>query len=83
MRTAEINGALDHYRRALNIDKELAAADPGNDQALLDMSFSESKLGSALGKSGKTAETLAMLYTKVRFLRVDLHGRRKQHFARP
>jgi tetratricopeptide (TPR) repeat protein len=35
--------------------------DPGNSQAILDLSFSESKVGSALGKLGQTREALLLL----------------------
>ncbi|HSS98022.1 MAG TPA: tetratricopeptide repeat protein, partial [Terriglobales bacterium] len=59
--TDDVHGALAQYRAALNIDRDLATADPDNAQAILDLSFSESKFGSALGKLGQTKEALANL----------------------
>ena len=39
--------------------------DPGNSQAVLDLSFSETKVGSALGKLGQTREALVILRSGV------------------
>src|SRR5207302_9998372 len=58
-------GALAEYRAALEIDRDLTSVDPGNSQAVLDLSFSEGKLGSALGKLGETQPALAILRTAV------------------
>jgi len=65
MRTKDMRGALAQYRRALDIDRELTSVDPGNSQAVLDLSFSESKVGSALGKLGQTREALVVLRSGV------------------
>jgi len=65
MREADARGALAQYRAALDIDRGLANADKDNSQAILDLSFSESKAGSALGKLGQTQEALVLLRSGV------------------
>jgi tetratricopeptide (TPR) repeat protein len=65
MRSEDVSGALDQYRRSFDIDRGLSSAEPGNAQALLDLSFSEGKLGFALGKLGQAREGLALLRTGV------------------
>jgi tetratricopeptide (TPR) repeat protein len=65
MRNGDVSGALDQYRKSFDIDRALSSADPGNAQALLDLSFSEGKLGLALGESGHAREGLALLRTGV------------------
>ena len=61
MRKADYHRALDEYRKCLTIDRELSVADPANTQAILDLSFSEGKVGLALGELGETGEALTIL----------------------
>jgi tetratricopeptide (TPR) repeat protein len=65
MRISDVRLALSQYRAALELDRYLASVNPGNAQALLDLSRSETKVGSALGKLGQTREALAMLRSGV------------------
>ena len=58
MRTDDLRGALAQYRAALEMDRDLISVDPGNSQAVLDLSLSEIKVGSALGKLRRTREAL-------------------------
>jgi tetratricopeptide (TPR) repeat protein len=61
MHDGDIPAALAQYRAALNIDRDLAALDPANSQAVLDLSFSEGKVGAGLGRLGQTKEALGIL----------------------
>ena len=52
-------GALEYIRAALATDEDLAAADPLNADARLDLGMSLTKLGYVLGMTGRTGAALA------------------------
>jgi len=54
--TGDVSGGLDYQRQAMKIDEVLAAADPANVDAQLDLAISQSNIAELLSLGGKSSE---------------------------